>query len=203
VAFFIVVQYAGRASGGQENDPLYKWSFAVGSLIQEGIFLLIILGIAGFSAQRLGLRLPSLKWRALGLALAGFFAIQIFEFAYIALAHPGNEQGLTPTRWQPSHAAEYVVNGIIVCTVVPFVEEVTFRGVGFHLLRRYGRWLAIAGTGLLFGLSHGLVIALPIIVVFGCVLGWIREKTRSVFPGMVLHGTFNLIALVAAVTVHG
>ena len=203
MAFFIVVQYAGRASGGQENDPLYKWSFAVGSLIQEGIFLLIILGIAGFSAQRLGLRLPSLKWRALGLALAGFFAIQIFEFAYIALAHPGNEQGLTPTRWQPSHAAEYVVNGIIVCTVVPFVEEVTFRGVGFHLLRRYGRWLAIAGTGLLFGLSHGLVIALPIIVVFGCVLGWIREKTRSVFPGMVLHGTFNLIALVAAVTVHG
>jgi len=203
VAFFIVVQYAGRASGGQENDPLYKWSFAVGSLIQEGIFLLIILGIAGFSAQRLGLRLPSLKWRALGLALAGFFAIQIFEFAYIALAHPGNEQGLTPTRWQPSHAAEYVVNGIIVCTVVPFVEEVTFRGVGFHLLRRYGRWLAIVGTGLLFGLSHGLVIALPIIVVFGCVLGWIREKTRSVFPGMVLHGTFNLIALVAAVTVHG
>ena len=203
MAFFIVVQYAGRASGGQENDPLYKWSFAVGSLIQEGIFLLIILGIAGFSAQRLGLRLPSLKWRALGLALAGFFAIQIFEFAYIALAHPGNEQGLTPTRWQPSHAAEYVVNGIIVCTVVPFVEEVTFRGVGFHLLRRYGRWLAIVGTGLLFGLSHGLVIALPIIVVFGCVLGWIREKTRSVFPGMVLHGTFNLIALVAAVTVHG
>ena len=63
--------------------------------------------------------------------------------------------------------------------------------------------VAIVGTGLLFGLSHGLVIALPIIVVFGCVLGWIREKTRSVFPGMVLHGTFNLIALVAAVTVHG
>jgi membrane protease YdiL (CAAX protease family) len=203
VAFFILVQYAGRATGGQETDPLYKWSFAVGSLIQEAIFLLIVLGIAGFSTQRLGLRLPSLKWRAVGLALAGFFAIQIFEFAYIALAHPGNEQGLTPTRWQPSHAAEYVVNGLIVCTVVPFVEEVTFRGLGFYLLRGYGRWFAIVGTGVLFGLSHGLLIALPIIVVFGCVLGWIREKTASVFPGMILHSTFNLIALVAAVTAHG
>jgi len=203
VAFFILVQYAGRATGGQETDPLYKWSFAVGSLIQEAIFLLIVLGIAGFSTQRLGLRLPSLKWRAVGLALAGFFTIQIFEFAYIALAHPGNEQGLTPTRWQPSHAAEYVVNGLIVCTVVPFVEEVTFRGLGFYLLRGYGRWFAIVGTGVLFGLSHGLLIALPIIVVFGCVLGWIREKTGSVFPGMILHSTFNLIALVAAVTAHG
>jgi CAAX protease family protein len=203
VAFFIVVQYAGRATGGQESDPLYKWSFAAGSLIQEGIFLLIVLGIAGFSARRLGLRLPTRKWRAFGLAVAGFFVIQIFEFAYIALAHPGNEQGLTPTRWQPSHAAEYVVNSVIVCTLVPFVEEVTFRGLGFYLLRDYGPWVAILGTGLLFGLSHGLVLALPIIVVFGCVLGWIREKTESVFPGMVLHSAFNLIALVAAVTVHG
>jgi membrane protease YdiL (CAAX protease family) len=203
VAFFIVVQYAGRATGGQESDPLYKWSFAAGSLIQEGIFLLIVLGIAGFSARRLGLQLPMRKWRAFGLAVAGFFVIQIFEFAYIALAHPGNEQGLTPTRWQPSHAAEYVVNGVIVCTLVPFVEEVTFRGLGFYLLRDYGPWFAILGTGLLFGLSHGLVLALPIIVVFGCVLGWIREKTESVFPGMVLHSAFNLIALVAAVTVHG
>ena len=116
--------------------------------------------------------------------------------------HPGNEQGLTPDRWQPRHAAAYVVNAVIVCTVVPFVEELTFRGLGFHLLRPYGKWVAIVGTGVLFGLSHGLVLALPIIVVFGCTLAWIRERTRSVYPGMLLHGTFNLIALVAAVTVH-
>ena len=186
MAFFIVVQYAGRASGGQEADPLYKWSFA----------------IAGFSRARLGLRLPQVRWRTVGLVVAAFFATQAFEFTYIALAHPGNEQGLTPTHWQPSHAAEYVVNGVIVCTVVPFVEEVTFRGLGFYLLRPFGTWFAIVGTGVLFGLSHGLLIALPIIIVFGCVLGWLREKTNSVFPGMVLHSAFNLIALVAAVTTH-
>jgi membrane protease YdiL (CAAX protease family) len=34
------------------------------------------------------------------------------------------------------------------------------------------------------------------------VLAWIRERTDSVYPGMVLHGTFNLVALVAAVAVH-
>lgn len=201
IAFFIIVQYGSRSQGGAESDPLYQWSFAVGSLIQEGIFLLIVLAIAGFSSERLGLRLPERKWRAAGLVIAGFLAIQAFELIYIALAHPGNEQGLTPDRWQPSHAFEYVVNGAIVCTLVPFVEELTFRGIGFHLLRRYGKWVAILGTGVLFGLSHGLLVALPIIVVFGCVLAWIRERTSSVLPGMVLHGAFNLIALVAAVTV--
>jgi membrane protease YdiL (CAAX protease family) len=202
IAFFIVVQYAGRSAGGSESDPLYTWSFAVGSLIQEGIFLLIVLAIAGFSVERLGLRLPRLKWRALGLVVAGFFAIQVFELVYIALVHPGNEQGLTPNRWLPSHAAEYIVNGVIVCTLVPFVEELTFRGLGFSLLRPYGKWVAIVGTGVLFGLSHGLLLALPIIIVFGCVLAWIREQTDSVYPGMLLHATFNLIALVAAVTLH-
>jgi hypothetical protein len=202
IAFFIAIQYAGRASGGVGTDPLYKWSFAVGSLIQEGIFLLIVLAIAGFSAERLALRLPARIWRAAGLVVAGFFVIQVFELVYVASVHPGNEQGLTPDRWQPSHAAAYVVNGVIVCTLVPFVEELTFRGLGFHLLRPYGAWFAILGTGVLFGLSHGLVLELPIIIAFGIVLAWIREQTNSVYPGMVLHGTFNLIALVAAVTVH-
>jgi membrane protease YdiL (CAAX protease family) len=202
IAFFIIVQYASRSTGTSETDPLYKWSFAVGSVVQEAIFLLIVLAIAGFSVERLGLRLPELKWRAVGLLVGAFFTIQIFEFIYIAIAHPGNEQGLTPDKWQPSHAAVYAANGAIVCTLVPFVEELTFRGLGFYLLRPYGKWAAIVGTGVLFGLSHGLLLSLPIIIVFGCVLAWIREQTNSVFPGMLLHGTFNLVALVAAVTVH-
>lgn len=202
VAFFIVLQYGSRAEGTPETDPLYKWSFAIGSVIQEAIFLLIVLAIAGFSAERLGLRLPKQKWRALGLVVGSFFMVQIFEFIYIAIAHPGNEQGLTPDKWQPSHAAAYVANGVIVCTLVPFVEELTFRGLGFYVLRPYGRWVAILGTGVLFGLSHGLLLSLPIIIIFGCVLAWLRDRTDSVYPGMLLHGTFNLVALVAAVAVH-
>jgi membrane protease YdiL (CAAX protease family) len=202
IAFFIVVQYASRAEGTPDTDPLYKWSFAVGSIIQEAIFLLIVLAIAGFSADRLGLRLPKRKWRAFGLVVGSFFVVQIFEFIYIAIAHPGNEQGLTPDKWQPNHAAAYIANGVVVCTLVPFVEELTFRGLGFYVLRPYGKWVAILGTGVLFGLSHGLLLSLPIIIIFGCVLAWLRERTDSVYPGMVLHGTFNLVALVAAVAVH-
>ena len=202
IAFFIIVQYASRSSGTSESDPLYKWSFAVGSVIQEAIILLVVLWIAGFSAERLGLRLPKRKWRAAGLLAGAFFTVQAFELVYNAIAHPGNEQGLTPDKWQPSHAAAYVANGVIVCTLVPFVEELTFRGLGFYLLRPYGKWVAIVGTGVLFGLSHGLLLDLPILIVFGWVLAWIREQTNSVFPGMLLHGTFNLVALVAAVAIH-
>ena len=54
-------------------------------------------------------------------------------------------------------------------------------------------------TGLLFGAAHGLLVALPILTVFGLVVGWLRVRTNSVYPGMVLHGTFNVIALIASV----
>jgi membrane protease YdiL (CAAX protease family) len=202
VTFFIVLQYVGRATGGTETDPFYKWSFAVASLVQEAVLLVVVGAIGGFSARRLGLRLPRRAGRAIVLAVVGFFTIQAFEVVYATLAHPGNEQQLTPDHWVPSHAAQYVVNGVIVCTLVPFVEEMTFRGIGFYLLRRFGTWFAIGATGLLFGLSHGLLVSLPVLVVFGCVVAWVRARTDSIFPGMAIHSVFNAIALVVAVVPH-
>ncbi len=97
----------------------------------------------------------------------------------------------------------YVVNSVVICTWVPFVEELTFRGLGYSLLERFGRWPAILGVGLAFGLAHGLLLSLPVIVAFGCALAWIRSRTDSVYPGMLLHALFNAIALVAAVTIGG
>ena len=82
---------------------------------------------------------------------------------------------------------------------MPLVEEVTYRGLGYSLLERLGRWPAILAVGVLFGLSHGLLVSLPVLILFGSVLAWIRSSTGSVLPGVALHGTFNLIALVAAV----
>ena len=109
-------------------------------------------------------------------------------------------KGLTPSHWEPHHAAAYVVNAIVICTWVPFVEELTYRGLGYSLLERFGRWPAIISVGLLFGLAHGLVESLPVLAFFGAVLAWIRSRTGSVYPGMILHSLFNLLALIVAVT---
>jgi hypothetical protein len=69
------------------------------------------------------------------------------------------------------------------------------------LLFPYGKWTAILATGVLFGLAHGLLIALPVLVVFGIAVAWVRFRTGSVYPGMILHGTFNGVALIASVLV--
>jgi membrane protease YdiL (CAAX protease family) len=204
VGLMIAVSYLGRATEGKP-DPniLYQWSTAVSGLIQDAIVLVLVLVLAGFSRELLALRRPTSIGDAFKVVGIAIVAIYIFEIAYSGLTHPGNEQGLTPTAWQPAHAAAYVVNAIVICTWIPFVEELTYRGLGFSLLQRFGRWPAILAVGILFGLAHGLVLSLPIIAAFGCALAWIRARTDSVVPGMFLHGLFNLVALVAAVTLHG
>ncbi len=112
---------------------------------------------------------------------------------------PGKEQGLTPTHWEPSHAGAFAANLVLFALVAPLVEELTFRGLGQSLLGFLGRWPSIALAGLAFGLAHGLVEALLVLVPFGIALAWVRDRTNSVVPGIVVHGLFNGLALAAAV----
>ncbi len=36
--------------------------------------------------------------------------------------------------------------------------------------------------------------------IFGAILAWLRFKTESLYPTIILHGVFNGAALIAAVT---
>jgi membrane protease YdiL (CAAX protease family) len=195
--------YGTRAEAGKPDPQiLYRWSTVAANVVQDAILLAIVLAIAGFSARRLALRRPDAHRHAIAAVVVALIAVYVFEILYTALVHPGNEQGLTPSRWEPRHAGAYIANGVVICTFIPFVEELTFRGLGYTLLARFGRWTAIVVVGIAFGLAHGLVLSFPVIAVFGAVLAWIRSRTGSVVPGMVLHGAFNAIALVVAVTLH-
>ena len=64
----------------------------------------------------------------------------------------------------------------------------------------FGAIAAILVTALAFGLAHGLLEALPILIAFGAGLALIRARTNSVYPGMVVHGLFNGVALIISVS---
>ncbi len=199
-----VAYYARATEGKPDPNTLYRYGTASGSIVSYAVILGLVLALASIRRDWLGLVVPrSGLGRALGLALAVFVGIFAFEFLYTAIVHAGNEQGLTPSRWRPDRAWQYVANGIVICTLVPFVEELTYRGIGYAALERLGRWPAILLVGLAFGLAHGLVLSLPILIGFGCGLAWLRARTGSVYPGMLVHACFNALALVVAVTIGG
>jgi membrane protease YdiL (CAAX protease family) len=189
--------YAGHASKKDTEEALFHYSTAVGALVVYGIILGIVLVIARERRDLLAWRPPKLGWlKALGLALATLlvagFVITIVDHIF----HGGREQGVVPPHWLPGHTGAYVVNWIVVAGVAPFVEETTYRGLGFSLLDlRWGLTTAILGSGIAFALSHGLLQALPELAIFGFALAWLRNRVDSVFPGMLVHCAFNSFAL--------
>lgn len=202
VALISTVAYASRFSEGRpDRNVLYQWSTAAGELAVFAVIVVVTFAIAGSRSELLALRQPVSWRRALGLCVVLLVVVYGVIAAIDPLLHGGREQGLTPTGWQPSHAAAYAANFVVIAGVAPFAEELLFRGLGFSLLQRLGRWPAILAIGIAFALYHGLVQALPELALFGCALAWLRSKTASVFPGMLLHGAFNAVALIAAVAV--
>lgn len=202
VLAFATLTYSVRISGGKPpKDYLYEWSTFVGGLIQFGIIGLIVYAIAGLGDRRrlLALRRPT-SWKlSFGIAL-GIGALMLALGGVLGpILKPGQEQGVTPDYWDPHHAAAYVANGLVICVVAPIVEELTFRGLGYSLLVRYGRWTAIILVGVAFAFAHGLVQAFPFLMVLGAALAYLRSRVDSVYPGMIVHGCFNAVALTLAV----
>jgi membrane protease YdiL (CAAX protease family) len=196
--------YAARFSGETTPDDIaYRWSSSIAAMTQYGIMLGILLLIArGLDpTEAFALRRPA-SWRRAGaLAAGGIAAIWAVSAVLSRFLDATDEQGLVPKGWDSSRAAPFVAFFLVVTVVAPFVEELTYRGLGVGLLLPYGPWIAILTTGVLFGAAHGLVEGLPVLAFFGIVVGWLRVRTDSVYPGMLLHGTFNGVALVLSVTI--
>jgi uncharacterized protein len=193
--------YGNAVGSGPPKDAVYEWSTAVNQGVFEVVLLGVMLAIAGVHGTRsmFALFRPRSWPRALGLGAALIVAVYLLAWLESPLLSPGKDQGLTPSGWDSGRAAQFAANFLLIACVVPIVEELTFRGLGFTLLVRYGEWAAIVIVGLLFALIHGIPSAIPIFTFFGAGLAYIRSRTDSVIPGMLVHGTFNAIALIAAV----
>lgn len=196
--------YAARLADTETPDDLaYRWSSSVAALVQYGLMLGILLLLARGLPKRemFALRRPASWPRALGLAFLSLLAIWAASAALAPFLDASDEQGLVPDDWDSSRAGAFVAFFVVVAVLAPVVEELTYRGLGFTLLAPYGTWAAILVTGVLFGAAHGLVAGLPVLTFFGIVVAWLRSRTGSVYPSMLLHGVFNGTALLLSVTV--
>jgi membrane protease YdiL (CAAX protease family) len=204
VGIVSAIAYAGRFAGGKPpKNALFQYGTAVSELILFAIILAVVLWIARGLPKRqaFALRPPPIWGRAIGVAFGVLVTIVITNAVLNPVLHGGREQGLTPSGWEPAHAGAFALNLAAFALVGPVVEELTFRGLGFYLLQPFGRTTAIVVLGIVFGLWHGLIEALPVLVVFGLGLAYLRSRTGSIYPGILLHALFNGAAIVIAVTV--
>jgi membrane protease YdiL (CAAX protease family) len=203
VGLLILLAYGSRLEGGDPPaDALYRYETAIGGIAIYSILLLILLWIGRGLPTRefFALRRPASWPNALGLALLSYVVIFMGAGAILWALGAADEQGLTPEAWDASRAGAYAANFVAVALVGPIVEELMYRGAGMALLARYGSAAAVLVTAVVFGLAHGLVLALAALVFFGLVIALLRQRTGSVYPCMVVHCAFNATSLILAVT---
>jgi len=192
-------RFSGSTSSSSTRNEVYSYSAFAGGLVFYALILAIALAIAYERVDFLALRWPG--GHPLRTAAGVFVSIYVVEVlvTLLPIRNPGNEQGLTPAHWQPAHAGAFAANVVLLAGLAPVIEELTFRGVGQSLLQPFGRWPSIIGIGIAFGLWHGLVQAELVLVPFGIGLAYLRDRTRSVIPGMFVHAAFNGLALALSV----
>ena len=108
--------------------------------------------------------------------------------------------------------ATILVTGAIIVVGAPFFEELFFRGLAQSAFtHRFGARVGVFAQAACFGVVHyqvgmGLAEALMIFAAIGStgvLLGVLRAHYRRLGPGMVAHGTFNLVAFVVALASSG
>ncbi len=207
VAFMSAVSYAAQLSSGPPaKDVAYQWSSSILGAVQYAlIFGIIMLLTRGLDRRRfLALRRPRTSWRrAAGIGAVVILVVFVVSAVVAQFANAEREQGLIPEHWNPSRIAPFAAFCVVVVVIAPFVEELLFRGVGYGLLARFGEYTAIILVGLSFALVHGLIAGFAVIASFGAGLAYLRAKTDSIYPCMLLHASFNAFGLAIGIATGG
>jgi membrane protease YdiL (CAAX protease family) len=196
----IAVSFAGQT--GEDADsgdtPFYHWSFTVASLLIYGILIGLTCWIgSSYPDTRRALGLVRFEPRWIGAAVLVVVGASVLAAILEPVLHAGEEQGLAPDEWRSDRAVPFAVNAILATTLVPFAEELFFRGAGVTVLSPFGAGFAIAGTAVVFGLAHGLLVALPVLVALAAGLAWVRLRSGSVWPSVLAHAAYNGVAVIA------
>jgi len=98
---------------------------------------------------------------------------------------------------KPDGAYTFLVTFVGLCVVVPFAEELVFRGIVqqvFH--RNMNDVLAFVTAGIFFGVVHLNAHLLISICVYGVFLGFVFYATQNLIYTILSHAVFNTVSFI-------
>jgi membrane protease YdiL (CAAX protease family) len=85
---------------------------------------------------------------------------------------------------------------VVIAATPAVVEEIAFRGMlQGRLMALLGARIGFVVTAFAFTLAHMSPATMPIHLGIGLYLGWLRERSRSLLPGMLVHFGYNASVL--------
>jgi membrane protease YdiL (CAAX protease family) len=177
--------------------------------LEIGIYGIIFLAIYWTTVRRyrspwaaLGLRPVPWGWLVVApLLTVGMLTVGVALTSAISMIQGQafvNPQVHDMTQGQQLTPTHLIMLLLGVAVVAPIVEEVFFRGMLYPLLqRRLPAWLAIIANAAIFAALHFIPILLPILFVMGLLLTFVRARTNSVIPGILIHALNNALFVLA------
>lgn len=181
-------------------DPLSVWLLAMAVAVPAVIaaaLALLITTLRG-NGPRTDLRLHW-SWRGVRLGLlfgfGGLFVTLPAAILYVSIAGPdadsavGEIFGGVRASWLWA-----VVVFLIVTFVAPLCEEIVYRGLLWEAVEwRWGRWVALVVTTVVFALAHLEVTRIPLLLVAAIPIGLARLYSGGLLASIVAHQVTNLL----------
>ena len=189
---------------------LEELKMTAGLVLRSSISIILIAGIVPSMlfwrinlVDFFGLRWP--RWKSIFWIMPAFvFAMMIVGALMVACGwqtwvqdSPGAKPQETVTLLGgTSDVGLLVAMALAAIIVAPIAEEVIFRGYLYPVVKRFtDRRFASIFSGVLFGVIHFNLMALPMLALMGVILAVIYEKSGSLWVPIGCHAAFNATSI--------
>lgn len=139
------------------------------------------------------------RWRtrptwgtALGAFALAFLASRAFALAYVTLV-PGSASTVPQFL---SHGPDLIILVVAAGLLIPFAEEVAFRGLMMRGQERAaGFTVAALATSFAFGIAHGVPASIAGILPLAYVLARVVQHSGSLWNSVIIHALNNTISV--------
>lgn len=203
IGTLIGVARGGREDAGQDTALLISTWLLI--LCQALVILVslrvLILRKYGLTWADLGLRpVPGIWYRrAVLIAVVLIPVVAVINASVPRLIEAPFENPQT-LALAPAGFSWFALIGMAVMggIVAPIAEEIAFRGLFYPWLRgRMGFPAAALISAVCFAGLHGVALLIPALTAVGLALAWIRERSGSIWPAAITHGTFNVMMILS------
>ena len=195
----VIALLAGPALAGGGDMPDMQSLIMVILIVQSvgliGAIYLFAIWRRGLAWSEIGLRPLPEGW----LVRAALVGVIVFALASLVnlgvqslMEEPPRNPQLDLIAPDGFSWSSLLITLAFVGAIVPFAEELFFRGLVYGWLRRrMSVWFAASVSGLGFAVLHGLWWLIPALALLGIVLALIYERSGTIWTAVITHGLFN------------
>lgn len=207
IVYAIAMACGAMNLSASESDP-YMGFTATGyylfsgmlSLVSIFIPTLILFKMSGSTMEELvpfkrveGKKLAAIVTGSLALSMLAQIIVALINvnFSIFGIDIYSGLESETPTG-----VFDFIMNTICTAVIPALVEEFAYRGLVIGVLKKHGDLFAVVTSAFLFGMLHGNLAQIPFAFVLGLFLGYVRVKTDSMLPSILIHFGNNFYAVI-------